>query len=136
METSGENYVSCLSNQLFFNKSRFWFNVCNYSAKLKMINWRQNYTIAIGGNISLHCEASGYPLPIVYWKHGDEILLSGLGRVSLSFVNASASATGVYTCIANSMYHDEISRSTFLSVNPPHVHMRPTTPFHGMFLRA
>ena len=94
------------------------------------------YTIAIGGNISLHCEASGYPLPIVYWKYGDEILLSGLGRVSLSFVNASASATGVYTCIANSMYHDEISRSTFLSVNPPHVHMRPTTPFHGMFLRA
>ena len=101
-----------------------------------MINWRLNYTVAIGGNISLHCEASGYPPPIVYWKQGDEILLSGLSRVSLSFVNASTSAAGVYSCIANSMYNDEISRTTFLTVIPPRVHLRPTTPFHGMFLRA
>ena len=134
MEMSGENYVSCLSNHLFLINQGS--GLMSATTPPKVINWRQNYTIAIGGNISLHCEASGYPLPIVYWKYGDEILLSGLGRVSLSFINASASATGVYICIANSMYHDEISRSTFLSVHPSHVHMRPTTPFHGILLRA
>ena len=34
METSGENYVNCsISNRSFLNKFRFWFTVCNYSAK-------------------------------------------------------------------------------------------------------
>ena len=96
-----------------------------------MVNWTSNYTVTTGGNVSLVCEASGFPPPVVYWKNNEQILLSGVGRVNLSLLNVSTAEGGMYMCVANSLYHDDLARSTFLSVHPQPPGIYHTTPTLG-----
>ena len=84
-----------------------------------------NFTVANLENISLECEASGFPLPDFVWYHNDTILLES-DRVTISetvgsesvmsrvgVTRAMANDTGSYLCNVTSSVqeYDSVTRS-------------------------
>ena len=60
-----------------------------------------NETVIEGQNVTLTCNASGFPTPTVYWvktSNGDRF-----NETELVFTNISRSEAGEYTCVASNL---------------------------------
>ena len=58
-----------------------------------------NEMVIEGGNVTLTCNASGFPAPTVYWvktSNGDRV-----NGTELVFTNISRSEAGEYKCVAS-----------------------------------
>ena len=89
------------------------FEISFYPA-LPIINTPMDNSIIVvaeGTNVSVACEATGYPTPTVIWSKtngalSDRVLISdnssrnGSVLVPLTIINASEEDTGVYICTA------------------------------------
>ncbi|XP_068733579.1 hemicentin-1-like [Montipora capricornis] len=59
-------------------------------------------TLLEGGNVSLRCNESGYPVPTVAWlKLNADEFIHAISNQSLSFTNIRREASGKYICNAN-----------------------------------
>ena len=99
---------------------------------------RQHFNITEGGNGSITCTATGYPVPTVVWQNSDGCRLNnnrilsggpvisstGVGNVSsvsveLMVVGAMKVDTGMYRCSANDGVHS-ITRNIRITVQCKH----------------
>lgn len=79
-------------------------DVTSFSQDLVNITIGQNLLTIIDTKLSIHCEASGVPVPKIAWTRGNETLPSD-GRMSvqngtLVLVEMETSDSGNYTCTA------------------------------------
>ena len=84
----------------------------------------QNATTTEGENVTLSCNATGDPAPLVYWtKSGSIISISSGPRISfgadnktLTIMNVSRGDSGQYRCVANNSAGENISITATLDV--------------------
>ena len=85
--------VQALASQL-----TMWFLVVVFSVP-PSIQPIDNEMVIEGGNVTLTCNATGFPALTVYWvktSNGDRF-----NRTELVFTNISRSEAGEYTCVAS-----------------------------------
>ena len=81
-----------------------------------------NVTKAEGENVTLHCNATGYPLPTLSWtKDGSDI--SNNSRISfsadkkqLAITKANRVDRGAYRCVANNSLGNDASMAAVVDV--------------------
>ena len=84
--------------QVLATQLTIWFLVVTFSVP-PSIQPIDNEMIIEGGNLTLTCNASGFPAPTVYWvKTGTE---DRFNETKLVFPNINRSEAGEYTCFAS-----------------------------------
>ena len=84
--------------QVLASQLTMWFLVVMFSGP-PSIQPIDNEMVIEGGNVTLTCNATGFPAPIVYWvktNNGDRF-----NRTELVFTNINRSEAGEYTCVAS-----------------------------------
>ncbi|KAL1110142.1 hypothetical protein AAG570_008219 [Ranatra chinensis] len=88
-------------------------------------------SIALGFDVTLHCQADGYPQPTIIWRKsvGDhpreykdflyEPNINFYRNGSLEFLRVSKESEGYYLCEAKNGISDGVSKVVFLKVNSP-----------------
>ena len=61
----------------------------------------ENEVVIEGGNVTLTCNASGFPTPIVYWVKTS--IRDRFNGTELVFTNISRSDAGEYKCVASNL---------------------------------
>ena len=62
-----------------------------------------NEMVIEGGNVTLTCNASGFPAPTVYWvKTSNGVRFNG---TELIFTNINRNKAGEYTCVASNPFN-------------------------------
>ena len=90
--------------------------------KSKITTDPSNVTKTEGENVTLHCNATGYPLPTLSWtKAGSDI--SNNPRISfsadkkqLAITKASRADSGAYRCVANNSLGNDTSMAAVVDV--------------------
>ena len=99
----------------------------------------QNATPPEGQNVTLSCNATGDPAPLIFWiKGGSIITKSGNPRISfeadnktLTIRNVSRNDSGQYRCVANNSAGEAISSAATLNVQCKYsTFLRPPYCFH------
>ncbi|CAG4938169.1 unnamed protein product [Parnassius apollo] len=84
----------------------------------------ESKNVVIGDNVTLECNAVGFPVPIILWQFNGELLKENITDLSFNNVgnlyvsNASAKHEGKYDCIAEN-FAGLASRSIILNVYEP-----------------
>ncbi|XP_052749670.1 hemicentin-1-like isoform X2 [Galleria mellonella] len=83
-----------------------------------------NKDVVIGSNISLQCDAVGFPVPSIFWELEDEILTENTTDLSfneygsLHINNATSKREGLYVCVAENIA-GIVKKTIQLRVNEP-----------------
>lgn len=76
-----------------------------------------------GDDVQLDCSAKGYPVPILRWKKGNELVQSGgnieVSNITLKISNVDYDDKGTYYCIADSGSELQSNRSIVVRVKDP-----------------
>ena len=81
-----------------------------------------NVTKTEGENVTLHCNATGYPLPTLSWtKDGSDIsnnprISFSTGKKQLAITKASRVDSGAYQCVATNSLGNDTSKSAVVDV--------------------
>ena len=97
-------------------------NCFTFVDKSKITTDPSNVTKTEGENVTLHCNATGYPLPTLSWtKAGSDI--SNNPRISfsadkkqLAITKASRVDNGTYRCVANNSLGNDTSMAAVVDV--------------------
>ena len=84
--------------QVFASQLTIWFLVVMFAVPPSILPIDNEMAIE-GGNVTLTCNASGFPELTVYWvktSNGDR-----LNQTELVFTNINRSEVGEYTCVAS-----------------------------------
>ncbi|XP_068686466.1 uncharacterized protein [Montipora foliosa] len=97
----GNHMYSCRALHPLGNVTSFDVRLTiNVPVQISVHVIRGGETLTQGGNLTLSCNASGYPEPTVTWSklNADELITSSLW---LNFTNINKEATGEYVCYSN-----------------------------------
>ena len=95
------------------------FNTLHYLihlAKPRILVSPQNYTIIQGTTVTLTCNSSGNPQPIILWMKEGHLVLKGKGANTLTFDHIKVQDSGRYQCISSNLAGNVSSVSSFLFV--------------------
>ncbi|XP_047998240.1 hemicentin-1-like [Leguminivora glycinivorella] len=83
-----------------------------------------NTAVLVGTNISLNCDAVGFPLPVIYWEFDGTVIdknntnLSFNDNGTINITNVNSKQEGFYACLAENIAG--VARKNFyLQVNEP-----------------
>ena len=98
---------------------------CNCSTivdKSEITTHPSNVTKTEGENVTLHCNATGYPLPTLSWtKDGSDIrnalrISFSADKKQLVIIKASQVDSGVYRCVASNSLGNDTSIAAVVDV--------------------
>ena len=104
--------------RLFYLSDHFFADSDGNRTRLKFLGQPHNITVTKGGEATLECAATGYPVPVVRWKklNGNvRVHSASHGVNNLNFTNIHESDGGNYECEASSD-RKTIFRSVWLFV--------------------
>ena len=65
----------------------------------KVVNSPANATVRVGSTISLYCNATGIPQPVIMWQKFNPEIKNTSTSEMLSIFNATVADSGTYRCV-------------------------------------